>query len=134
MRSMLYLAALGGAAALGGLAACASTGSEDAPGPRQCFQPSAINGFRDGDGQDIYVRAGVRDVYKLRAIGNCSEIDWAARIGIRKAAGFGTACAGDDVELTVPAAGGFATPPCRAEVVSKLTAEELEALPARFRP
>lgn len=136
MRSMLSLTVLVGAAALGGLAACASTGDTDGDGrePRQCFQPDAVNGFRAGDGQDVYVRAGVNDVYKLRTFGDCSDIDWASRIGIQKTAGFGSACARDDVNLLVPMGGGFPARTCRAEVVGKLSAEELEALPPRFRP
>ena len=135
MRSLLPFAGLAGAAALGGLAACASTGDGADNGPRQCFHTETVSGFRAGDGQDVYVRAGARDVYHLRTFGDCGgDIDWALQIGIRNPTGFGSVCTGRDIELIVPQAGSYPARTCRARVVAKLSEEEREALPDRFRP
>ena len=135
MRPRLNLPGLAGAPALGGHPAPPPTRHGAAEGPRQCFHTETVSGFRAGDGQDVYVRAGARDVYHLRTFGDCGgDIDWALQIGIRNPTGFGSVCTGRDIELIVPQAGSYPARTCRARVVAKLSEEEREALPDRFRP
>ncbi len=134
MRPMI-IAALGAAAAAT-LQGCApgaggdlATASADA---RQCFFPSQVTNFRQGESQTLYVRAARDEVFELSSAGFCRDIETATSIAIRPLySASDRLCGGDDAVVAI---GGSRDEPCRVRVIRKLTAEEVAALPGRQRP
>lgn len=117
------------------LSACAMSGNTPSPSgasERQCFYADQVDNFR-GNNQTLYIRARNKDVFELKTLGYCDNIDFAFRIGFVPDAGFNRLCTGDVSRILV--SGG--TPPrapCRVQVVKKLSEAEVAALPARDRP
>lgn len=124
------------------LAACAPTSGDAGPSAssvraeRQCFNISQVNNFRQGRISEVYLRVGRSDVYRLDAAGGCNDLDFANRLAILPdGAGLSGSrlCTGDWARLAVP---GSSTPAsvCRVRISKRLTAEEVEALPAANKP
>lgn len=137
MRLALHLAV---AAAL--LSACAPMPSarpemaDGSAGPlRQCFNVEQVRNFRQGDTGQVFARAN-RDVYELNSSGGCTDLDFAYRLAIVPdvgGLGGGRVCTGDWARIVVPGSTSAASV-CRARVSRVLTAEQVAALPSRFRP
>lgn len=132
--SPLFLALAPVAAAL---SACAPNAAVSTPGAgpeRQCFYADHVNNFRPGEPGAVYVRTMPNQVFKLNASGACLNLSHAQGIAFApEMRGVSRLCVGD--WTTVVPSGG--TPPretCRMHVEKALTAAELEALPARYRP
>ena len=73
------------------LAACTTPPASDAAvaassSARSCFWANNANGFNAVDETTVYVRVGVRDVYRLDLFARCPDIDWNQAIGLRAAA------------------------------------------------
>lgn len=136
MRAPILMAA----AAVGGLAAVTLTAfaANGAPPPnrtaggRACFFHSDANGFSAPDDHTVYVRASVRDVYKIDLFGPCPNVDWTMGIGIINR-GSSWVCTGDTIDIVVPNH-GIGPQRCMGKVVAKLTPEEVKALPKKSRP
>jgi hypothetical protein len=137
MRASISTAAVLAAAAALTLAAATAVGapppSDKAHGGRQCFFHDNTSGFSAPDDHTVYIRVNIRDVYKLDLYGPCPNVDWTMRIGIQDRGSGGWICTGDLVDILVhdPALGRQR---CMGKVVSKLTPEEVKALPKRARP
>lgn len=124
------------------LAACApmpgdsaQTASEARP-ERQCFNVSQVNNFRQGRPSEVYLRVGRSDVYRLDAAGGCNDLDFANRLAILPdSAGLSGSrlCTNDWARLVVPGSTSPASV-CRVRISSRLTVEQVEALPAAYRP
>ena len=137
MRLALHLAV---SAAL--LSACAPMPSarpvmaDGSAGPlRQCFNVEQVRNFRQGDTGQVFVRAN-RDVYELNSSGGCTDLDFAYRLAIVPdvgGLGGGRVCTGDWARIVVPGSTSAASV-YRARVSRVLTAEQVAALPSRFRP
>lgn len=135
--SILKVVAISGAAAvLAGWAAVADGAppakSNGAQTGRQCFPAREVANFAAPDDHTVYLRAGVKDVYRVDVFGGCLDIDWSLRVGIRSY-GSSFICVGDPAELIVPNR-TIGTQRCQVKVVAKLTPEEVAALPKRARP
>ncbi|WP_374598526.1 DUF6491 family protein [Brevundimonas sp.] len=124
------------------LAACAPTSGDVGPSAsgsrpeRQCFDVSQVDNFRQGRISEVYLKVGRNDVYRLDAAGGCNDLDFAYRLAILPdGAGLSGSrlCTDDWARLVVP---GSTTPAsvCRVRISKRLTAEEVEALPAAYRP
>jgi len=131
------------------IAVCAATLAGCAPSPpsrptladgsatpvRQCFNVEQVRNFRQGETGQVFIRAN-RDVYELNSSGGCTDLDFAYRLAIVPdvgGLGGGRVCAGDWARIVVP---GSSAPSnvCRARIARVLTAEQVAALPSRFRP
>ena len=65
------------------LSACAMSGNTQSPSgasERQCFYADQVDNFR-GNNQTLYIRARNKDVFELKTLGYCDNIDFAFRIG-----------------------------------------------------
>ena len=124
------------------LAACAPTSGDAGPSgsgaraERQCFNVSQVDNFRQGRISEVYLKVGRNDVYRLDAAGGCNDLDFANRLAILPdGAGLSGSrlCTDDWARLVVP---GSTTPAsvCRVRISKRLTAEEVAALPAAYRP
>lgn len=129
MKPLLY------AAGLVALAACAAPASTPAVAaaatePRACFFSNRITNFRAADDRTVYLKVGIKDVYRLDLLGACPDVDWGWSLGVRSQSS--TICTGLDVDLMVPTPIGPQR--CPVKRLHKLTAAELEALPKGDRP
>lgn len=124
------------------LTACAPTSdstSQTASGvepARRCFSTLQVQNFRQGRMDEVYLRVGRNDVYRLDAIGGCGDLDFANRLAIVSdlgGAGSDRVCSYDTVRVIVPGSTSPASV-CRARISRKLTTEEVAALPERQRP
>jgi len=120
-------AAAAGAAALMSIAP-ATARVDPAPKPqRECFHADSVSGFLANDEKRVYVRSG-RKIFELEVLGNCPDLDWATRIGLRTVAGSSFVCTGMDVDLIVPR-DGIGPDRCPVRTVRRLSEEEYKALP-----
>jgi hypothetical protein len=118
--------ALGAAASTPALAK-----SPPADSKHQCFFTRSVNGFAAPDDKTLYVRVGVRDVYKFEMFGTCPDIDWNQRLALVSRAS-SSICTGMDAEVVTHSPIGPQRCPVRS--VQKLTPEEVAALPPKARP
>lgn len=98
---------------------------------QQCFFTRNANGFAAPDDKTLYVRVGVRDVYKFEMFGICPDIDWNQRLALVSRAS-SSICTGMDAEVVTHSPIGAQRCPVRS--VQKLTPEEVAALPPKARP
>lgn len=122
-------------AALLTLGAAASTPalaeSPAKPSKNQCFFTRNADGFAAPDDKTLYVRVGVRDVYKFDMFGTCQDMDWNQRIALVSRGG-SSICTGMDADVVTHSPIGPMRCPVRS--VKKLTPDEVKALPPKARP
>lgn len=101
---------------------------------RACFFPDQVSNFRQDGTQTVYVRSFTSGVFELTSSGFCRDLDNANALGIAPLTGSSSRlCVGDFATVSTSASISPATP-CRVRVTRKLTAEQLAALPDRYRP
>jgi hypothetical protein len=133
MRMKIALAAA--AALLAGQAASpVALAKPDAPRRQanQCFYTRNVTSFAAPDDKTLYVRVGVRDVYRFDMFGPCPDIDWNQRLAL-VSRGSSWICDGMDAEVITHAT-GLGHQRCPVRSVRKLTPEEVAALPRHARP
>jgi hypothetical protein len=124
------LAAFFAALALGAASSHAAT--QPAPG-RQCFYARDVDGFAAADDHGtVYIRVGVNDVYALKLLGTCPDVDWTLKLGLASRGG-DFICSGLDAELVVPGA-PLGPQRCPVSELHKLSPAEVAALPPKLRP
>lgn len=136
--ALLVTAALAaaGASASQGLAQPAPQTSAPARSSRpqdSCFNARFINGFSAPDEETVYVRVGVRDIYRLKLFAPCLNVDWTMAVALKSRTGSDWICHGMDADLIVPNR-GMGPQRCPVTDVHKLTPEEIAALPKKARP
>lgn len=124
------------------LTACAPTsGATDqtTPGTRaehQCFDVSQVRNFRQGRSGTLYLRVRNDEVYQADQSGGCLNLNFAFQLAVLpdlpNATG-GRVCIGDSARVVTPGPSPHAGT-CRVRVSKRLTAEEVDALPAAQRP
>ncbi len=132
MPRMLPLLLIAGATALSACAVSGTRPGQSGTGERQCFYSDRVDNFR-GDNQTLYVRTRNKEVFELKTLGYCDNIDFAFGIAFVPEPSLNRLCTGDTSRILVS---GGASPraPCRVQVVGKLSEAEVTALPARDRP
>ena len=118
------------------LAACTTPPASDAAvaassSARSCFWANNANGFNAVDETTVYVRVGVRDVYRLELFARCPDIDWNQAIGLVSRGG-DSICSG--LDATIITKGPFGPQRCEVRTVTMLTPEEAAALPPKSKP
>ena len=132
MPRMLPLLLIAGATALSACAVSGTRPGQSGTGERQCFYSDRVDNFR-GDNQTLYVRTRNKEVFELKTLGYCDNIDFAFGIAFLPNSGINRLCTGDLSRIIV-AGGGTPRDQCRVQVVKKLTEAEVAALPSRDRP
>ena len=122
------------------LTLAASAGSQQAPAkpaakPAQsCFWVHDVDGFNAPDDQTLYIRVGIRQVYKLTLFGNCMDISWVQHIGL-VTHGMNNVCEGTNPDVDViDREVGVGRERCPVSAVQKLTPDQVAALPKGQRP
>jgi hypothetical protein len=132
MSTKIALAALAVATlALPSVAAARSPLAPAAKPKNNCFWANSVSNFRAADESTVFLRVGVKDVYRLDMLSRCHEIDWTQKIGILSR-GSNRVCTGLDAELITPSPIGPMR--CAVKTVTKLTPEEVALLPKGSRP
>jgi hypothetical protein len=99
----------------------------------ECFNARFVTSFSAPDQETVYVRVGVREVWKLKLFAPCLDVDWRTSIALKTRTGGDFICSGLDAELIVPSR-AFGRQRCLVSDVSKLSPAEIAALPKRDRP
>ena len=121
------------ALATGALADEPTKAAPKAATPRQCFYSSNMSSFKEAGDRAVYVRVGVKDLYRLDLFSTCHDLRWAQTIGV-ESRGSSWICSGSnsDAVLIVPSTLGPER--CMVTDVKKLTDAEIDALPRKDRP
>jgi hypothetical protein len=128
-RFILPLAACGLAL---GLAASAAA-QQSTPGARQCFSSSSIRAVQPVGDRQVNVRVNTRDVFRIDLSDSCPGLRQPQRIiDLSPVASGVSMCSGADIRLGV-IVDGFRRE-CFIESVTKLTPDQIAALPNRERP
>lgn len=124
----LSVTALAGAAGMGSAGAAPS----DPKPARSCFFADQVNGWRQAGDQAVLVNVGAKQVYRLDLFSSCHDLDNNLTIGLETRGGGSSICDGLDATIIVRSPIG----PMRCPVtkVTKLTPEEIAALPRKDIP
>lgn len=123
------------------LASCApGISSQDrasvADADRPCFLPQTAVSFRSDGDTTTYVRAGRNEVFELKTA-FCRGLSSARTLAVSGGLGTGgRSCAGQTIDIAVsgPSLTNENNSVCRAEIIRRLTPEDVVALPSRLRP
>jgi hypothetical protein len=98
---------------------------------RHCFWTRDVSNFSAADDRTVYIRVGVKDIYRLDLFSPCPDVDWTQKLAIESRGG-SSICTGLDATLIVPSQIG--TQRCMVRTVTRLTPEEVAALPPKSKP
>ncbi|HET9047952.1 MAG TPA: DUF6491 family protein [Chiayiivirga sp.] len=114
------------------LAACAGPATKPDANTvaRECFSADRVSGFTPIDDTTVRLQVGPRDVYELKLMHFCPDVNWSLRIGLRTVGGSSFICAKDAkavdiVVLDQPVSAGFDR--CRVNTLRKISDAELDA-------
>ena len=120
----------------------ASAAQGDAPAPmaskaikpiRQCFYLSDWRGWSAPDKNTLYMKVRGRDVYRVDLAYGSNQLTWPGTHLVSVVRGPDSICHPLDLDLRVSDGMGFAIP-IRAKTITKLTPEQIQALPKKDRP
>ena len=125
-------------AALLGLAVLGATAEAQDKDPgkgaaRACFYSRDVSSWAPVDRSTVNIRVSVNDIYQLKLLGDCPNIDWVEGIGLQHR-GSPWVCSGLDAELLVPQTGGGVPLRCPVSSIRKLSKDEVKALPPKQHP
>ena len=116
------------------LIAPAVTAAKPATPARACFWSRNIDGFNAPDDRTVYLRVGVRTVYEVKLFAPCPDVDWNQRIAL-VSRGSSWICEGSGavgVDIITRSATGRQR--CPVTSIRRLTPQEVEAMPKKWRP
>lgn len=128
MKTRLLLAAV---AALG-LAGAAQAAAPDAKPKTSCFFTRNWDGWRSPDENTIYLRVNVRDIWKIDLASGSSLLTWPDSHLINEVRGTDSVCSPIDLDLKV--ANDHIVEPLFIKAITRLTAEQVAAIPKKFLP
>lgn len=101
--------------------------------PRQCFYLSDWRGWTAPDKNTLYMKVRGRDVYRVDLAYGSNQLTWPGSHLVSVVRGPDSVCHPLDLDLRVSDGFGFAML-IRAKAITKLTPEEIAALPKKDRP
>ena len=112
----------------------AATPPAKAAAARQCFRQRDITSWRAVGDSQVNLQVNYRDVYRLDLNGRCTPLNSAFEtIGVKSVGAGDEICSGLQLDVIVPESGRLSFP-CPVQRMTKLTADEVKALPKRERP
>jgi hypothetical protein len=100
---------------------------------RSCFYLSDWDGWSAPDKNTLYMKVRNRDVYRVDLSYGTSQLTSPGVHLVSIVRGVDSVCAPLDLDLRVSDGFGFATP-IRAKTITKLTPEQIAAIPKKDRP
>jgi hypothetical protein len=121
------------AALLGLMATSAQASSTPAP-ERHCFFITQWQGWKSPSPDILYLKVNMHDVYRVDLSAGSSQLQWpdVHLVSIVRG-GSSSVCDALDLDLSVSDNDGFREP-LIAKSITKLTPEEIAAIPPKFRP
>jgi hypothetical protein len=98
-----------------------------------CFYSRDISSWSPVDRSTINIRVHINDIYQLKLLGDCPNIDWVEGIGLQHR-GSPWICSGLDAEILAPQPGAGGPIRCPVTSIRKLSKEEAAALPRKQHP
>lgn len=130
------LAAISAAALAAPAWAPASAQPAAAPPPPdhhdQCFARRDINGFAAPNDRTVYIRVGVKDVWRLDLMTDCTGLSFHEGFGLKSQPDDAFVC--DPLSETVIIRDAGITQRCPVQAITKLTSDQVAALPKHDRP
>jgi hypothetical protein len=134
MQHQLRAIALSASTVVALLAPFGASAQPAKPTAPKCFYSRDWNGWKASpDGKSIYIRVGVRDLYRLDFSHSCSAAQGVGVHLVTRVRGSSLICNPIDLDLKVSDGRGFATP-CIVSGITPLSAEDAAALPKNLRP
>ena len=112
--------------------AVAQPAAADSGQGNQCFYTRNINGFQAPDDRTVYIRVGVRDIYRLSLMVGCTGLTFRQGIGLESTPGDSWICS--PIQATVVYRDTGIRNRCPVSDIHKLTPAEIAALPKRDLP
>lgn len=98
---------------------------------RACFLTRDVNGWSAADDKTVYIRVGVKDIYRLDLFGTCPDINWNWSIALES---HGSSWICSPLDATIIAKSPIGPQRCPVSKVTKLSPAEAAALPKKHRP
>ncbi len=121
---------LAGAVSLGSAAATAATSRADRT---PCFFITQWNGWKSPSPNVLYLGVNLHDVYKVDLSAGSSQLQWPDVHLVSRVRGSDSICTALDLQLEVADTTGFREPLIAAKL-TKLTPDEVAAIPKKYRP
>jgi len=102
------------------------------PRANRCFLQRNINGFAAPDDRTLYVRVGVKDVWRLDLTNNCTGLTFRNNLGLEARPASPWICSPLDATVVFRQTG--MSQRCPIIGLRQLTPDEIAALPKRDRP
>lgn len=131
VRGAALLAGLlaGVAATLAGGQALAASDAPRTP----CFYITQWQGWKAPDQNTLYLGVNLHDVYRVDLSAGSEQLMWPDAHLISQVRGSNSICSAIDLQLAVADTNGFREP-LIARKLTKLTPDEVAAIPKKFRP
>lgn len=97
-----------------------------------CFFTRDWSGWRSPNDHTIYLRVNVRDIYQIDLAGGSSMLTWPDTHLINEVRGPDSVCSPVDLDLKVAEDG--VVEPLFVKSITKLTPEQVAAIPKKFLP
>jgi hypothetical protein len=98
----------------------------------ECFARSDINGFEAPNDRTVYIRVGVRDVWRLDLMSECVGLTFHQGFALESQPNDAFVC--DPLGETVIIREGGIPQRCPVTAITKLTPDQVAALPKKDRP
>ena len=98
-----------------------------------CFFITEWQGWKSPSPDVIYLGVNMHDVYRVDLSAGSSQLQWPDVHLVSRVMGSDSICSAIDLQLEVSDSHGFRTP-LIASKLTKLTPEEVAAIPKKFRP
>jgi hypothetical protein len=98
-----------------------------------CFFITQWNGWKSPSPNVLYLGVNLHDVYKVDLSAGSSQLQWPDVHLVSRTVGSDSVCSAIDLQLEVADTSGFREP-LIASKLTKLTPEEVAAIPKKFRP
>ncbi|UAL10997.1 DUF6491 family protein [Caulobacter segnis] len=131
--ALIGLAIAAGLSATAASAAQGDVQAKPAKPARQCFYLSDWRGWTAPDKDTLYMKVRGRDVYRVDLSWGSNQLTWPGTHLVSIVRGSDSICNPLDLDLRVSDGMGFSTP-IRAKTITKLTPEQVKAIPKKYQP
>lgn len=100
----------------------------------QCFSTTEMGNWRAADASTLYVRVRLNQIYRLDLKGRCPFLTAPGARLITSFRGSNLVCSPLDWDLKVSAGIGSSVEPCIVKTMTRLSPDEISALPKKVTP
>jgi len=125
--------ALAGVAFLGAALWLAAPSASAASSKNTCFARRNVESFNAPDDHTVYLRDGVRNIYRLDLMTSCLDLSFRQGIGLEDQPANAFICSPLEATVVYRAAGGIPQR-CPVKAIHRLTPAEVAAVPKKDLP